>query len=99
MVSSDISVCASAVGGHVFELAAERLERGADLVEDVDGLSLRITGTHHDALAVRRSRAADENAMAGPDRPRIAGDRLPAAAGVNGRAFGAGDAGPCLEDA
>src|SRR6266446_1233527 len=83
---------------HVVELAAERLDGGADLVEDIDGLSFRIARTDHGALAVRRGRAADENATAGTDRARIAGDRLPAAPGIDRRALGTGDGRSRRED-
>src|SRR5438132_4094291 len=83
---------------HVVELAAERLDSGADLVEDVHGLSFRITRTDHGALAVRRGRTADENARAGAHRARIAGDRFPASAGIDDPAFGMGGTRSRLED-
>ena len=51
------------------------------------------------AVSVRRGGATDENAVADAHRARIAGDRLPAAPGVDGAALGAGKAGPRLEDA
>src|SRR5206468_2943573 len=63
---------------HVVELAAERLDGGADLVEDIDGLSFGVARTYHGALAVRGGRATDENATTGPHRARSAPRGWPA---------------------
>src|SRR5262249_45919558 len=73
---------------HVLELAAARLDGGADLVEEVDGRSFTIAGTHHGALAVRRGGSADQDARAAAYGARVARDRLPAGAGIDGPPLG-----------
>src|SRR5262249_51506367 len=83
----------------VLELAAERLDGGADLVEDVDGLPLGVCRAHDGALAVRGGRAADEDAVAGAHCAGVARDRLPTAAGVDHQTLGPDRARRRREDA
>ena len=73
----------------VLERAAERADAGRDLVQDVDGLRIGIARADHLAAAVGRRRAADQDAVAGADRPAVAADRLPHAAGIDVQPVGA----------
>ena len=83
---------------HVVELAAERLDGGADLVEDVDGLAFGIAG--HTMVLSPWVAVVPLTRIGGPPaRPRVAGDRLPAAAGVDRRAPGPREARGRVEDA
>src|SRR5215212_8730545 len=70
----------------VCERAAERGHARGDLVERIDGLPVHVARADDLAGAMRRSRAADEDAVPDPDRAAIAAERLPDAAGVDPQA-------------
>jgi hypothetical protein len=49
---------------HARECAAGRLDTGCDLVQDLDGLAVRVAPPHHLATAVGRRGAAHRDAVA-----------------------------------
>src|SRR5579859_3930557 len=53
---------------NILERAAQRRQAGADLVENIDGLTCSIAGADRCAASVRCGRAADEDLIADADR-------------------------------
>ena len=68
---------------HVLQFAAQRLDAGRNLVEDVGGLYRSVAAADQLALAMGGGGARHQDAITQAHRARVAGNRLPGAAAVN----------------